>query len=870
MWKPCSMPMLGRFLRTLLPALLAIGALLVFASASQAATYTVSTTAGDSSAGSLREAVGLASSGDTIAFAPSLSGRIRLDGGTPIVVDKNLTINGPGAGTLAIDGRGTTAILSVASDAALTISGLTLRSGFSASSGAAITNEGTGTLSLSAMIVTLCRSSGLGLAAVVNAAGGALDVTDSSFTSNVNDAGAPAISNTAALTITNSSFTSNQGGVHSSAVETTGDTGPVSITDTQFGSNHGGGSGVAALYINGAAPVTVTGSSFSGNGNDDQGAALLVDGLAAPTIMIDETSFTGNHGGRGVLAIEAPATVNITDSVVANNGSSTAGGGGILITSSTEVTIERTTIRGNVSGKGAGIYQSSGSPLTIVDSTISGNTALTGGGGLFLTNGGTATIVNSTFSGNADGSWGGAITSFGVPLDITSSTITENSGYNAGGIVIDGALTLRNSIVAANVGGSASDLFCTEPATLTDANLVGTDDAACPFSDESQLIKNVDALLGPLRANNLGTTSQLQTHALLPGSPAIDAATGDATPTTDERGVARPQGATADLGAFEVRPAALVLAISAPVAAGVTGPVVYVLTAANHGDVDAADALITDPLPTLGTVQLVTFDSADAGCAQVSGTVTCALGVLAANSSTERTINTTAAAPGIAENMATLEATGPADATASATTTITGSETPPNPTPDVRLDVTLDGPGSGSVDSLPGGIACGDDCSEDYPQGSVIVLRARPGSDSRLTGWLGCTPVPRAPSWCSVELSQAASVHATFAKGRMVTAKIWPKVIAQGTAITRLAMRSSARGSVRLTLRPCRDFSCSVSSWGRAVTRRVPAGRSGLRIATFGLRPGRYRTTIVVTSRGVRSAPAHSTLTVVPHPRFTG
>jgi hypothetical protein len=58
----------------------------------------------------------------------------------------------------------------------------------------------------------------------------------------------------------------------------------------------------------------------------------------------------------------------------------------------------------------------------------------------------------------------------------------------------------------------------------------------------------VNPLLGSL-ANNGGST---RTQALLPGSLAIDAANPSNFPTTDQRGVSRPQGARADIGAFEV------------------------------------------------------------------------------------------------------------------------------------------------------------------------------------------------------------------------------------------------------------------------------------------------------------------------------
>ncbi|MCB0133230.1 MAG: hypothetical protein KDD78_20345, partial [Caldilineaceae bacterium] len=49
-------------------------------------------------------------------------------------------------------------------------------------------------------------------------------------------------------------------------------------------------------------------------------------------------------------------------------------------------------------------------------------------------------------------------------------------------------------------------------------------------------------------ADNGGPT---MTHALTADSPALDAARADACPATDQRGVARPQGAACDAGAFE-------------------------------------------------------------------------------------------------------------------------------------------------------------------------------------------------------------------------------------------------------------------------------------------------------------------------------
>jgi hypothetical protein len=77
-----------------------------------------------------------------------------------------------------------------------------------------------------------------------------------------------------------------------------------------------------------------------------------------------------------------------------------------------------------------------------------------------------------------------------------------------------------------------------------------------PGTDCGPTIPSADPLLGPLAANDGPAPDPpdgpTKTHALLPGSPAIDAAVACPPPTTDQRGVSRPQGAACDIGAYEV------------------------------------------------------------------------------------------------------------------------------------------------------------------------------------------------------------------------------------------------------------------------------------------------------------------------------
>jgi hypothetical protein len=145
------------------------------------------------------------------------------------------------------------------------------------------------------------------------------------------------------------------------------------------------------------------------------------------------------------------------------------------------------------------------------------NDAESGGSG--INNQGQATLINSTIAWN--------------PLGSGSS----------GGIHNDGTLTLSNTLFANNFGGN-----CGGGGASLGHNLA--DDNTCGLNQPSDLIvanANLDVVL---QVNPPGNTA---THALLPGSDAIDASNcnGGAI-TTDQRGVSRPQGAACDIGAFEL------------------------------------------------------------------------------------------------------------------------------------------------------------------------------------------------------------------------------------------------------------------------------------------------------------------------------
>ena len=84
-------------------------------------------------------------------------------------------------------------------------------------------------------------------------------------------------------------------------------------------------------------------------------------------------------------------------------------------------------------------------------------------------------------------------------------------------------------------------------------NLIGVTSGSSGFTLPGDAVGSaaspMDPKLGPL-ANNGGLTF---TMALLPAGPAIDAGVAAGAPATDQRGVARPQGAAVDVGAYEFR-----------------------------------------------------------------------------------------------------------------------------------------------------------------------------------------------------------------------------------------------------------------------------------------------------------------------------
>ena len=171
----------------------------------------------DSGAGSLRDTIAAAQSGDTIVFDPSLAYEtITLSSG-PLALSSNLTIDGLGANLLAISGNNASQLFTLSGTAQVTLANLTLTGGMS-SQGGAVFIGGTAALTLDSDILSGNQAVGdangnaLG-GAVYNSAGASLTIDNTSFVNNqtngTNVSFGGALANAGSLAIEGTTFTGN-------------------------------------------------------------------------------------------------------------------------------------------------------------------------------------------------------------------------------------------------------------------------------------------------------------------------------------------------------------------------------------------------------------------------------------------------------------------------------------------------------------------------------------------------------------------------------------------------------------------------------------------------------------------------------------
>jgi CSLREA domain-containing protein len=270
-------------------------------------------------------------------------------------------------------------------------------------------------------------------------------------------------------------------------------------------------------------------------------------------------SLIADNGGSGISSAFSPLTLN--DLRIVRNG-----GRGISLFRG-----RLTLTNGTIARNGGGINNSEGN-VTIVGSTIANNSTSGLGGGIANAvhtsftgrQSALVTLINSTVSGNS-ASTGGGIHSSGhlgnASVFLQNSTVVRNSATERGGGIVPEVGTddpnqigLSNSIVAQNSASTAPDvLFPESDGLLVSAsfNLIGDGTGSSLTNTDGNQVGSAAAPIDPKLAPLANYGGPTQTHRLLAGSPAIDAASAADCPATDQRGVPRPQGAGCDIGSFE-------------------------------------------------------------------------------------------------------------------------------------------------------------------------------------------------------------------------------------------------------------------------------------------------------------------------------
>ena len=326
---------------------------------------------------------------------------------------------------------------------------------------------------------------------------------------------------------------------------------------------------------------------------------VFIDGPSAtgPVVSLSDLSLVNGISLNGGAVQNIDGDLTISQTTIFNNSASGDGGG--VYNEMGRLTIVASTLSNNeTNGSGGGVYNLSGD-AEISDSTLVGNQAGVDGGGVFSS--GDGAIINSTISVNEAARDGGGVrlpTGSGAIINSTIfGNIADNDGTSdgtGGGVNTTGNLNstigIYNSIVAGNLVGDLvsrgpSDIVV-EATGLGQHNLIGDPNSAGGFvhglagnivgEDNGiggRAVLNVTQTLDTTLQHNGGLTS---THALLAGSPAIDAGSNsvattpgdDGIPGTSDidefllvfdqrgQGFSRVVGSVVDIGAFETQIAA--------------------------------------------------------------------------------------------------------------------------------------------------------------------------------------------------------------------------------------------------------------------------------------------------------------------------
>ena len=320
-----------------------------------AATITV-TNGNDSGPGSLRQALADAVNGDTINFDSSLNGQLITLTSSQLLVNKSITIAGPGRDQLWIrrsDALGTPEfrIFYISSGNTVTISGLNMTGGKASSDlGGGIYNDQNSTLTLSSCVI---GGNSAAMGGAIFSRNATLIINDSAIDFNVADSGGGCIYNSgvssgnATLTINNSVVSNgwstsglgggiyNDGGFSGSATLTIANSILMSNSAVLGGGIYNDGA------VSGNAALTISNTTFSINRATNNGGGICNDGISGNArLTVTNCTFSGNRAitGGGICSDGrnlGVATVRIGNTILHVG---PAGGGANLVNNSGTVT----------------------------------------------------------------------------------------------------------------------------------------------------------------------------------------------------------------------------------------------------------------------------------------------------------------------------------------------------------------------------------------------------------------------------------------------------------------------------------------------------------------------------------------------------
>ena len=440
---------------------LALGAIvLLLCQPAWGKTLTVTTLNGSGS-GSLRRAIELAASGDTIQF--SVTGTITLLRDT-LVIDKDLTIVGPGPDQLAISGLGERRVFEVRPGVTAVLGGLAVING-AAENGGGILNEGALTLQDVKVADNVAHRDGGG---IFNSQGTLVLIrTQVSHNAAVeeNSSGGGIINFEGILELRDNSVVSNNsarrngGGIDSVR-------GDLSIFDSVLSGNAAGKEGGAIVVVG---DLSVIGSTIADN-TAENGAGIANQGLRPA--VISDTRFTGNQalgiGGGYFNNANGPLLLS---GVTFSGNSATMGKGGGLANIVGDVEIDHGAFSDNTAIQGGGIYNEA--VLVVAATLFEGNQAEDGGA---LRSLGNAIIADSTFTGNA-ATHGAGIANVGFgSMQLRDTVIRQNvAAGNGGGIANlgDGRMDIGNVQVLDNEAASGGGIWNLRTLTISASTISG-------------------------------------------------------------------------------------------------------------------------------------------------------------------------------------------------------------------------------------------------------------------------------------------------------------------------------------------------------------------------------------------------------------